>query len=168
MSRKLSVVVFLFIAVAGWICGGRLLTSAQGPPAPTGSTTITVVDQANQPEFVNAPGWTWLIRPEELKIGRTWGWASGDGNVRTGYSVVDAEGGALRLFFVQSGPSILDSPLVRLVVLDAAGKRYLPEEGDSGGFRALQTNVSTSIFTLNPKALSPKKAAYLAVERKMF
>src|SRR4051812_32443950 len=98
--------------------------------------------------------------PQELRIGREWGQA-GQGRILAGYCVVDAEGGALRIFLAQTGPKILEFGRYRLVVLDAAGKRYLPKQHSQGGSKIPEAELSTTLFTLDPKTLPPSKAAYV-------
>jgi hypothetical protein len=86
--------------------------------------------------------------PQEFQVGRTWGGARED-SILTGYSVVDAQGGSLRIFFVQAGPTALNASPYRLVVFDASGNRYLPERGDAGGFRSHETELSSTLFSLD-------------------
>jgi hypothetical protein len=102
--------------------------------------------------------------PQEFQTGRTWGGASED-IILTGYSVVDAEGGVLRFFFVQAGSSVVEAPAYRLVVFDASGRRYLPTRSRGGGLKNRETEVSDALFSLDPKVLAPDKVAYIAVER---
>src|SRR5437762_3050005 len=128
--------------------------------------TITVrkVPRGERPEFASAPGWEWMMRPQVLRIGHKFGQVS-DTRILRGYSVVDAEGGALRIYFVQVERDAFKSVPPRLVILDAAGERYLPEMSDAGGFGNPTAQLQDAIFTLSPKTLAPSKAAYVGVER---
>ncbi len=166
MHSKSLVVVLL---VAGAVATGckEIVALGQDPNVPQGSTTVTEVqrEKGDRPEFPNEPSWTWLMRPRELSIGRKWGQAGEDGMMLTGYPIIDAEGGALRIVFSQAGPSSLDGPAYRLVVFDKAGARHLPNRGESGGFKSRGTYLLTAIFTLDPKVLAPGEAAYIGVER---
>jgi hypothetical protein len=76
----------------------------------TGTTAITRSERSKLPNFDSAPGWEWMMRPQELRIGRRFGQLS-DNGILSGYSVVDADGGALRISFVQAGPSVMGSLL---------------------------------------------------------
>lgn len=169
------VMVALMIVVAGALAGGGPSSVGQGPAVPHGTTTGRTIPRGERPVFTNASGWEWLVLPRELKIGRTWSQAGGDeGRLFTGYPVIDAEGGALRLFFVQAGPKPVDFLSLRLVVFEESGARHLPEGSDAGEFAARGTppnsapwtHLHSAIYTLDPKELVPGKAAYIGVERR--
>ena len=144
-------------------------TVGQVPADPKGTTTTTsvrITPNGERPRFTAAPGWTVLMSPQGLRIGRRFGQTSDDGII-SGESVVDADGGTLRISFVQAGQGPrLDAPGYRLVVLDAAGGRYLPSRGEAGGMSSHGTYLSHATFTLDPKVLAPGKAAYIAAERR--
>src|SRR5947207_566314 len=96
-----------------------------------GNTITRETPRAEQPAFDNAPGWAWLMRPQELKVGHRLGQSS-EGSIISGYSVID-ESGVLRVFIVQTGPKIVDDPACRVVVFDRPGKRYLLRQTEAGG-----------------------------------
>jgi hypothetical protein len=127
-------------------------------------TTTALRDKGARPEFANEPGWMSLMSPQEMQIGRRWGQAAGDGMMLAGYSLIDSDGGSLRIFFAQAGPNTLDAPAYRLVVFDEAGQSHLPERGEAGGLMSQGNHLPTAIFTLTPKELAPDKAAYIGVE----
>jgi hypothetical protein len=82
-----------------------------------------------------------------------------------GYSIIDSDGGPLRIFFAQAGPNALDDRSYRKVIFDEAGGRNLPERGEAGGLMSWGNHLTTAIFTLTTKELAPDKAAYIGVER---
>jgi hypothetical protein len=133
------------------------------PPIKTPTTTIPDTQKFDGTRFINAPGWAWLMRPEGLRLGRRFGEAH-ENVILSGYSVVDAEGGALRVFVVQAGPGVLDPNEYRLVVFDAAGKRYLPKATEASALGSTTTKVRNALFTLDPKTLAPGKAEQIGFE----
>jgi hypothetical protein len=126
---------------------------------------IKEVPAGERPEFTSEPGWE-LISPQEFRGGRKWGFAKEDGLIVSGYSVVDADG-VLRIYCVRTSPGGLEvnDPEYRVVVFDAAGKRYLPERDQAGGMGTQATHVSTAVFSLDPQTLAPGQVAYIAVEQ---
>jgi type II secretory pathway pseudopilin PulG len=149
--------------------GGGIIALPQDPNVARESTTITATaprDKDVRPEFANEPGWMWLMRPQEMRIGRSWGQAGEDGMMLAGYSIIDSDGGPLRIFLAQAGPNALDGPAYRLVVFDEMGRRHLPKRGEAGGLMSQGNHLTTAIFTLAPKELAPDKAAYIGVERR--
>jgi hypothetical protein len=162
--RNKAAVVFLLVTGALATTEG-LPVKGQGPVGSTTTTSERTTPPGNRPRLVAAPGWAWLMEPQELRVGGSFGQTSEAGIV-SGYSHVDAGGGGLRIFFVQAGPSPrFDSSDYRLVILDAAGKRHLPKRVQAGGLGAPDTHLSNAIFTLGPEILPPGKAAYIAAER---
>jgi hypothetical protein len=133
------------------------LTGAQEQIAPR-------IERSKASDFHSDPGWEWMMSPQELRIGHTFGQA-GESRILSGYSVIDSDGGALRISLVQAGRDVFDIPVYRLVILDAAGKRYLPWWADPKRFRSYDTHVNHAIFTLPAKVLEPGRAAYVGVER---
>ncbi len=115
------------------------------------------------PKFANEPGWSWSIEPSPFHLG-PFGGAS-ETILWTGYSVVDADG-VLRIFAARAAvPGILDPP-ARVVVFDAAGKRYLPEPEQAGGVGNRGTDLKRNLSSLDPKVLAPDKIAYMGIERR--
>ena len=152
------------------LTGGRSIVAlGKDPNGPRGSTTVITTaprDKDARPVFANEPGWIWLMSPQEMRIGCWWGQAGGDGMILAGYSIIDSDGGPLRIFFTQAGPNALDGSTYRLVVFDEAGGRHLPKQGEVGGLMSQGTHLTTAIFTLTAKELAPDKAAYTGVERR--
>jgi len=150
--------------------GGRgLIALGQDPNVPRGSTTVITTAPGGKnarPEFANEPGWIWLMRPQEMRIGRWWGQAGEDGMMLAGYSILDSDGSPLGIVFAQAGPNALDGPAYRLVVFDEAGRRHLPKRGEAGGLVSQGNHLTTAIFTLTPEELAPDKAAYIGMERR--
>lgn len=161
MRSKLA--AFLFVIAGAIATMEGTLTMGQAPQGTT--TTSRIRPRGAQPELAVAPGWSWLMTPQPLDVGRSFGVAS-DAGIVSGYSHVDRGGGGLRIFFVQAGPSPrIDAPAYRLVVFDAAGKRFLPRSIESGGQGTRDTKLSNATFVLRPEILPPAKAAYVAAER---
>jgi hypothetical protein len=149
-------------AVALLSSGAGLLAAGQGT---TVRTEVVKTEKDDPSRFVNDPGWAWLMSPREFRLGEKFGQSS-DAGIVSGYAHVDAGSGALRVFLVQAGPSVPDPQTCRLVVFDAAGKRYLLERRAAGGFRSHDTELSNEISTLSPKMLPPDKATHIGIERR--
>lgn len=166
-----QVAAFVLLTASTLATMGGLLAKGQGPEAAPPKTTtrtkttVRATPRGDRPELAVAPGWAWLMPPQELRPGLAFGQTSDDGIV-SGYSHVDAEGGGLRFFFVQAGPAPRNFPPTdRLVVFDADGRRYLPKRVKAGGLGNRDTDLSEAIFRLGPEVLPPGKAAYIAAER---
>lgn len=113
------------------------------------------------------PGWEWISPPRKFQIGRTWGSAGDNGVIVHGDSVVDAEGGVLRIHCVQTRPGGIevDVPQYRVVLFDADGNRYMPDREEAGGFATQLSNLQHAVFTLGPQTLTRVQFAYLGVEQ---
>lgn len=157
--------------VVGILVAAGVMAAADRPQERFSSATVSRIDR---PNFVAAPGWVWLVRPQgfrpdELRPGKSFG-QSGNDHLVTGYAHVDAEGGGLRVLIVQAGPPDpkVEFPMSRVVVLDAAGQRYLPGRPggviSSGSFNK-QAQTAHSSFLLERDVLPPEKVAYVGVER---
>jgi hypothetical protein len=73
----------------------------------------------------------------------------------------------LRIFVVEIGPDVHNNLSARVIILDAAGQRYVPRrEGEAGGLGNRDTQMFNAIFTLDPKTLPPDKAVYVGVEQR--
>jgi hypothetical protein len=123
------------------------------------------IEKSPRPNFRSDFGWEWMMSPQELRIGHTFGQASED-SIVSGYSVVDARSGALQLSLVQAGRGVIDMFSYRPVLFDAAGERYLPSWSDPKSFKSYETELYHAIYILKPNVLEPGKAAYIAVERR--
>jgi hypothetical protein len=128
----------------------------------------TVTDSARplkvMPQFANEPGWVWLDPPSEFRLGRNGG--ANEKILTTVYSVVDSKG-VLQIFVAQAAvPGVLEAPS-RVVLLDAAGKRYVPKREKAGGLANRDTALESSLSSLEPKVLTPDKIAYIGVERRV-
>src|SRR4051812_1409857 len=145
----LVIVSFLLPEVAA--SGQQIITNTRQTP------------RAERRAFDNAPGWVWLMRPQELKVGHRLGQSS-EGLIISGYSVID-DSGVLRVFIVQTGPKMVDAPAYRLVAFDRAGNRYILRQTEAGGFGSGEMRLSNAVFALDPKALAPANAVYLGIER---
>ncbi|WP_152051012.1 hypothetical protein [Tautonia marina] len=118
-----------------------------------------------RPKFAKEPGWE-LIFPQKFRVGHDWGVARED-QVISGFSVVDTNGEVLRIHCIVAGQGLPDpnAPEFRVVVFDAAGKRYLPERDEAGGLSNRNTNVRSSVFSLDPRIIAADRIAYIAVEQ---
>ena len=156
--------VFLLLVAGTLAATGGLLARGEDPELKT-KTAIRPRPQADRPAHSAAPGWAWLMAPQELCVGQQFGQASEAGIV-SGYSHVDADGGGFRIFFVQAGPTPrVDTPAYRLVVFDAAGERYLPKRVQAGGMGNRDTQISNATFALEKDILPPGKAVSVAAEQ---
>lgn len=126
--------------------------------------TVTEVPAGERPEFAVDPDWE-LIFPQVFRVGHDWGVARAD-QIISGYSVVDSDE-VLRIHCIVAGQGLLDSnaPEFRVVVFDGDGKRYLPERDEAGGLSNRNTNVRSSVFSLDPRIIAADRIAYIAVEQ---
>lgn len=170
MRIRIAVLVLLIAAIG---TTGALLARDQGPEGQVQTkTTVTKrqVDPAEKAKFAASPGWEWLMYPQALRVGESFGQSSEE-MVVTGYSHVEAQGGGLRFFIAKARPpkDPLDELGVkyRLVIFDADGRRYLPvHPGNtiSKGNGNRTTLVNYSLFSLRPEVLPPEKATHVGFE----
>jgi hypothetical protein len=157
------------LVVSALAATGSLMARGQGPTGQERVESFVVARKTDRPKYVAAPGWAWMMRPRELRLGESFGQA-GDSGIMTGYAHADAEGGGLRVFFVQagaSGPGV-ELPDYRLVIYDASGQRHLlsrPGSVLANGLGNREAQVRYSTFILGAEVLPPGKAAYIAAER---
>jgi hypothetical protein len=155
-----------FFSILGTIMIGWLPIGAQEQIAKSR------IEATKRPKMDNELGWGWLVEPLSFSPGKGGFRNSGEGRYIMVDTVVDADGGALRLSLVQigSGPPIGELTDIRPVVFDADGRRYVPMRDPLGHEKFDQKgnfHVRYSVFTIDPNRLIPSRAAYIAVERRL-
>lgn len=159
-------------AVAGLVASAGLLgilTNTELLFAQKPTLTVEVRQGRIDPaEFKNPDGWSWLVRPRALRVGGGTIQTKDTGILKLG-SHIDVHDGSVQLSLIQTGPTEPRvPPNIRLVVLDAAGNRYLPQFKVAGTYRTRsepdKTYLSESIFRLDPLVLDPKKVVRVGVE----
>ncbi len=140
-------------------------TKAVTPPAPHApNKAVTENKPRTEKPFENAFGYTWLWAPKDV----TFEMASvkfGGVNLRIGggvaYTLSQNVDGSLILTLVKTDDTRKPKPVAcRLVVLDAARKRYLPYTNAAGG----ATNLAVEICRLDAKDLPIEKVRYIGIE----
>jgi hypothetical protein len=156
--------VFLAISTIGLATLVAPSIAVRARPQPKTDTREGVLPAGPQRTFANASGWQWLESPRELHIGRKFGHVS-ENLMLICFSAIEPGNGALQIFLVEIGPDVHNKQPPRVVILNAAGERYLPKvERDTGMLANRDTQMFNAIFTLSPETLAPTKAAYVGVE----
>jgi len=126
----------------------------------------TTEKPGREKEFENAPGFSWFLRPFELKGAQDPGSIQGIHFAGGSVTATQMHGGSLLFLFIGAEPTVKLGSIYQIVVFDDKGNRYLASEQGGGSSPNAGNSLFTKNYVLDPKVLSAAKVQHVGIETK--